>query len=50
VWNVLDYPGYVFPVTTVDPVLDIAKPAHEFLSDVDKTVYELCKIAEKPVY
>lgn len=23
-WNLLDYPGVVFPVTTVDPDLDVA--------------------------
>jgi len=41
VWNVLDYPACVFPVTTVDPVLDKPKPAHQFLSEADKRVYEL---------
>lgn len=43
VWNALDFPGLVFPVTTVDPVLDTPKPAHDFLSDTDKLIYELCK-------
>jgi hypothetical protein len=42
VWNALDYPACVFPVTTVDPVLDKPKPAHQFLSEADKRVYELC--------
>ncbi|KAG6888252.1 hypothetical protein C0995_009453 [Termitomyces sp. Mi166 len=41
VWNVLDYPALVIPVSTVDPVLDIKKPAHQFLSDLDKLIYEL---------
>lgn len=42
VWNALDYPACVFPVTEVDPVLDQPKPAHQFLSKADQWVYELC--------
>jgi hypothetical protein len=42
IWNTLDYPACVFPVTEVDPVLDQPKPAHLFLSNVDQMVYELC--------
>ena len=42
VWNVLDYPACVFPVTKVDPVLDRPKPAKEFLSEADQQTYELC--------
>lgn len=41
VWNALDYPACVFPVTKVDPALDQPKPAHKFLSEADKTTYEL---------
>lgn len=41
VWNSLDYTACVFPVTRVDPVLDKAKPAHEFFSDNDRMIYEL---------
>ncbi|KAG6844210.1 hypothetical protein H0H87_008879 [Tephrocybe sp. NHM501043] len=41
VWNVLDYPALVIPVSRVDQALDVKKPAHEFLSDLDKSVYEL---------
>ncbi|KAG6863531.1 hypothetical protein C0993_011189 [Termitomyces sp. T159_Od127] len=41
VWNVLDYPALVIPVSKVDPALDAKKPAHEFLSDMDKLIYEL---------
>lgn len=43
VWNSLDYTACVFPVTRVDPVLDKAKPAHEFFSDNDRMIYELCE-------
>lgn len=42
VWNCLDYAVCVLPVTRVDPVLDVKKPAHKFLSPDDQTVYELC--------
>jgi hypothetical protein len=42
VWNALDYPACVFPVTKVDPVLDRPKPAHKFLSEVDQRTYERC--------
>ncbi|KAI9511286.1 general amidase [Russula earlei] len=41
VWNALDYPACVFPVTKVDPLLDQPKPAHRFLSEEDQAVYEL---------
>jgi amidase len=42
VWNVLDYPACVFPVTKVDSVLDRPKPPHKFLSEADQKTYELC--------
>jgi len=41
VWNALDYTSCIFPVSKVDPAVDVKKPAHQFLSDFDKTVYEL---------
>ena len=43
VWNSLDYPALVFPVTAVDPVLDPPKPAHNFLSEEDREIYRLCR-------
>jgi amidase len=43
VWNALDYSATTFPVTTVDPALDAKKPRHEFYSDVDKSIYEMCE-------
>lgn len=49
VWNVLDCPALAFPVTTVDPVLDASKRAHEFLSDDDIAIYEMCKITYRIV-
>ncbi|GLB39787.1 putative general amidase [Lyophyllum shimeji] len=41
VWNTLDYPALVIPVSKVDPVLDAKKPATAFLSDADEANYEL---------
>jgi len=43
VWNALDYPASIFPVTTVDPTLDARIPSHEFYDDFDKKVYDMCK-------
>ena len=42
VWNVLDYPACVFPVTRVNPVLDVQRPRQEFLNDKDKANYDFC--------
>ncbi|KAG2366570.1 general amidase [Suillus spraguei] len=41
VWNSLDYPAAIFPVTTVDSTLDRKEPPHSFYDDIDKEVYEL---------
>ncbi|KAG6908272.1 hypothetical protein DXG01_005537 [Tephrocybe rancida] len=40
VWNVLDYPALVIPVSKVDQALDVKKPAHEFLNELDESNYE----------
>ncbi|PIL31996.1 hypothetical protein GSI_06700 [Ganoderma sinense ZZ0214-1] len=41
IWNTMDYPALIIPVTTVDPALD-AKPTREsFWSEDDKIVYEM---------
>lgn len=45
VWNALDYPACVFPVTRVDPVLDAPRPPHDFIDDRDKENYEYCEQA-----
>ena len=42
VWNVLDYPALVIPISKVDPNLDKPKPAHVFLSKADEEHYETC--------
>jgi amidase len=41
VWNALDYPATIFPVTTVDSILDGKVPPHDFYNDFDKDVYEM---------
>ncbi|KAH7931012.1 general amidase [Leucogyrophana mollusca] len=41
VWNALDYPACVFPVSTVDPAVDVKKPAHSFVDAFDKSIYDL---------
>ena len=43
VFNVLDYPAAVIPVTRVDPVLDVPAEKHEFRHVEDKVVYEMCE-------
>ncbi|OAX42358.1 general amidase [Rhizopogon vinicolor AM-OR11-026] len=41
VWNALDYPAAIFPVTTVDPNLDTKKPRHDFYDDFDEGIHEM---------
>ncbi|KAF5384166.1 hypothetical protein D9615_003363 [Tricholomella constricta] len=41
IFNTLDYPALVIPVSKVDQVLDQKKPVHEFLSKEDQANYEL---------
>ena len=43
VWNGLDYPACVFPVSKVDPTLDVKQPRDKFLSEADESVYNMCK-------
>lgn len=42
-WNAVDYTVGVLPVTTVDPELDQPVPPHEFYSDDDRDIYNLCE-------
>lgn len=41
IWNLLDYPGAVFPVTTVDPTKDLKDVNYVPVSDQDKFVYDM---------
>lgn len=49
VWNALDYPAAIFPVTTIDPTLDAKTPPHEFYDDLDKKIYEMCEYSTRPL-
>lgn len=40
-WNLLDYPGAVFPVTTVDQTKDTKDATYEPRSDIDRFVHEM---------
>jgi len=40
-WNLLDYPGVVFPVTTVDPQKDPKDVDYKPKNDEDKFCHEL---------
>ncbi|KAL4799010.1 amidase [Aspergillus venezuelensis] len=42
-WNLLDYPGAVFPVTTVDPVKDPVDTEYVPVNEQDKWAYEMYK-------
>lgn len=49
VWNALDYSATIFPVTTVDPTLDVKNPPHKFYDDLDKRIYEMCEHSARPL-
>ncbi|KAF9241339.1 general amidase, partial [Melanogaster broomeanus] len=40
VWSALDYPASVFPVTTVDPALDLKKARESFVDHFDQRNHE----------
>lgn len=40
-WNLLDYPGVVFPVTTVDPSQDLKDESYVPKNEQDKFCYEM---------
>jgi len=41
VFNILDFPAAVVPVTKVDPSLDTKKPPHKFRNEEDRVIYEI---------
>jgi amidase len=43
--NLLDYTSVVFPVTRADKTIDVSRPRNDFLSEVDRLVYEDCELA-----
>lgn len=46
VFNLLDYPSLVMPISKVDPEVDVVKPRHEFYDEVDKANHEICEFLE----
>ena len=42
-WNLLDYPALVFPVSKVDPKLDVAEEGYKPTNDQDAWNYRQCK-------
>lgn len=43
-WNLLDYPALVFPVTKVDPSVDVAEEGYKPKNEKDEYNYKLCKL------
>ncbi|KAI0033140.1 general amidase [Vararia minispora EC-137] len=41
VYNVLNYPSLIFPVTKVDPAVDVKRSAHKFFNEDDEAWYNL---------
>lgn len=44
VWNALDYTASTFPVTTVDPTIDVKQPRDTFIDTFDQEIYEMCML------
>lgn len=42
-WNLLDYPALVFPVSKVDPQIDVIVEGYEPMNDVDRENWDLCE-------
>lgn len=42
VFNLLDYPSIVFPVTAVDPLVDVRQEGYQPMNERDKYNFELC--------
>ena len=48
-WNLLDYPALVFPVTKVDPSVDVVEIDYKPWTDLDEFNHKLCKYALAPL-
>ena len=42
-WNLLDYPALVFPVSRVNPEVDVVEPGYRPMNERDEYNYKLCK-------
>ena len=41
-WNLLDYPALVFPVSTVDPAVDVWDEKYVAMNEQDQYNHDLC--------
>ena len=48
-WNLLDYPALVFPVSKVDPKIDVADNGYKPMNEQDDFNYKLCKLSIDPL-
>ena len=48
-WNLLDYPALIFPVSKVDPRVDVVDQQYKPLNEKDKFNHELCQFATPPL-
>ena len=48
-WNLLDYPALVFPVTKVDPNIDVWDTRYVAMNDQDQYNHSLCKLLLCPL-
>lgn len=47
IWNALDCPSLIIPVTKVDPQVDVAPTREEFWSSEDKLIHGLCRFISR---
>lgn len=47
-WNLLDYPALIFPVSKVDPQVDVVDQQYKPLNEKDEFNYKLCQLATIP--
>ena len=47
-WNLLDYPALVFPVSEVDPDVDVRDKGYTPTNEHDQYNYNLCKHSHIP--
>ena len=48
-WNLLDYPALIFPVSKVDPQVDVVDQQYKPLNEKDKFNHQLCQFATPPL-
>ena len=43
IWNTMDYPALIIPVTKVDPTVDTKPTRESFWSEEDEVVHNMCE-------